>query len=51
MNGALEVSFTPARLNIKAQKGALSVVGDDDDDDDDAGDGDETNVRACVCVV
>lgn len=39
MNGALEVSFTPARLSIKAQKEALNVDDDGDDDDEDDGDG------------
>ena len=46
MNGGLEVSFTPARLNIKAQKEALSDRDDDDDQDyedyeDDEGDKDD----------
>lgn len=41
MNGALEVSFTPARLNIKAQKEALNVDDHDDGHDDDDGDDDD----------
>lgn len=57
MNGALEVSFTPARLNIKAQKEALNVDdhddGHDDDDgyDDDDGDGLARVVRARACAI
>lgn len=57
MNGALEVSFTPARLNIKAQKEALNVdddgYDDDDDDgyDDDDGDGLARVVRARACAI
>lgn len=58
MNGALEVSFTPARLNIKAQKEALNVDNhddghDDDDDgyDDDDGDGLARVVRARACAI
>lgn len=57
MNGALEVSFTPARLNIKAQKEALNVDDHEDDDHDDHGDnGDDEDdgdglVCVCACVV
>lgn len=58
MNGALEVSFTPARLNIKAQKEALNVDDheDDDDHDDHDDDGDDEDdgdglVCVCACVV
>lgn len=49
MNGALEVSFTPARLNIKAQKEALSDHDDDDEDDEDDKDdvGHELWTHAC----
>lgn len=62
MNGALEVSFTPARLNIKAQKEALNVDDHEDDDhedddhDDHGDDGDDEDdgdglVCVCACVV
>lgn len=54
MNGALEVSFTPARLNIKAQKEALNVDEHEDDDHDDDGDDEDDGdglVCVCACVV
>lgn len=54
MNGALEVSFTPARLNIKAQKEALNVDDHEDDDhddhDDDGDDEDDGDGLVCVCA-
>lgn len=54
MNGALEVSFTPARLNIKAQKEVLNVDDHEDDDhddhDDDGDDEDDGDGLVCVCA-
>lgn len=52
MNGALEVSFTPARLNIKAQKQALSVVVVVDVvNDDDHGFRIYTCLSVCTCCL